>query len=414
VLLEQIVCKSQVVGRFGVLILLAISTTIGLGSHVHAETHYIPAVNLTQRYDSNVFYAPKQFIPQGTQPWDLVTTLSGGLKVQNKSRIGDTEVEASVNGNVYAYNTDLAYYGTYLNGTTDLSSWIQELLPKARLRLSDNFLYTPEPPAFVTAGSDTFARGVQGFRSNTFSNNLSADAGYSISRYIGLRTLYTYSIRRTGTFFVPGTPFTFFNTTANNFAVGPTYTFDDGDTLYIRYNYLTSESLPSTGVGSSFTFNAHSIEPEYVTTIVRGWKATIAGGATIVKEQQNRTFFSGRFALSNDFDRRMRATISVSRQASPAYFGTGGAMISNVAQVSLSHKFSRVIILTVSGNYAHNETTAAPTFRIETTYGNAVLDYNLTRSTKVSLSQEYGYYNFTGSPNFDRYATMLMLTTEWK
>ena len=89
-------------------------------------------------------------------------------------------------------------------------------------------------------------------------------------------------------------------------------------------------------------------------------------------------------------------------------------MISNVAQVSLSHKFSRVINLTVSGNYAHNETTQPPPFRIETTYGNAVLDYNLTRSTKVSLSQEYGYYNFTGSPNFDRYATTLTLTTEWK
>jgi hypothetical protein len=414
VLLEQIVWKSHVVGWFGVVMILAISTTIGFGSRVYAETHYIPAVNLTQRYDSNVFYVPKEFLPPGRQPWDLVTTLGAGLKVQNKSRIGDTEVEAWVNGNLYAYNTDLAYYGTYLNGTTDVSSWIQELLPKAQLRLSDQFLYTPEPPAFVTAGSDTFARGVQGFRSKTFSNNLSADAGYSISRAIGLRTLYTYSIRRTGTFFVPGTPFTFFDTTAHNFAVGPTYTFDDGDTLFIRYSYLASEQVPSTGVGSSFTFTANSIEPEYVTTIVRGWKATIAGGATLVEEQQNRTFFSGRFTLQNDFDRRNRVSVSVSRQASPAYFGAGGAMISNVAQVSLSHKFTRVIALTVSGNYAHNETTTEPAFRIETTYGSAVLDYKLTPSTKLSLSQEYGYYSFTGSPNFDRYATTLTLSTEWK
>jgi hypothetical protein len=396
--------------------LLAIGSIVetSLGLPVHAETHYIPAVNLSQRYDSNAFYAPKEFLPPGRQAWDLVTTLSGGLKFQNTSRIGNTQVEAWVNGNAYAYNTDLAYWSTYLNGTTDVSSWIQELLPKAQLRLSEQFMYTPEPPAFVTAGSDTFARGIQGFRSKTFSNNVSADAGYSISRSIGLRTTYTYAIRRTGTFFVEGAPFQFFDTTLHNVAIGPTYTFDDGDSLFIRYNYQASEQTPTTGVGSSFTFTSHSIEPEYVTTIVRGWKATIAGGGTLVEEQQNKTFFSGRFALSNDFDRRTRVSISVSRQASPSYFGTGGAMISNVAQALISHKLSRVIMLTLSGNYAHNETTTEPTFRIETTFGNAVLDYSLTRSTKLSLSQEYGFYSFTGSPNFDRYATTLTLTTEWK
>ena len=165
---------------------------------------------------------------------------------------------------------------------------------------------------------------------------------------------------------------------------------------------------------SSFSFTAHTIQPEYVTVIVRGWTATISGGATLVEEAKNRTFFSGRFALSNDFDRRTRASISVSRQAAPAYFGTGGALISNLAQVYLSHNLSRVITLTVSGNYAHNVNTTGDIFRIETTYGTAVLDYKLTPSTKLSLSQEYGYYSITGSPNFDRYATTLTLTTEWK
>jgi hypothetical protein len=396
-----------------------ISATIPPNSRLHAETHYIPAVNLSQRYDSNVFYAAKEFLPPETQQWDFVTTLSAGLKVLNKSRVGDTEFQGFVNGNVYAYNTSLSYASTYLNATSDVSSWIQELLPNARLRLSDQFMYTPEPPAFLTGGkiaeTDILARGVQGFRANTFSNNVSADAEYYISRSVGLRTVYTYSIRRSGSGFVPGTPFTFFDTTAHNVAVGPTFTFDSGDKLFVRYNYIASDQVPTTaGVSRPFTFTAHTIQPEYVTTIVRDLKATISGGATLVEEQQNRTFFSGRFALTNDFDRRTRASISVSRQASPAYFGTGGAMISNVAQVYLSHNLSRVIILTVSGNYAHNQTTSEPIFRIESTYGSAVLDYKLTRSTKLSLSQEYGYYSITSSPNFDRYATTLTLTTEWK
>jgi hypothetical protein len=179
---------------------------------------------------------------------------------------------------------------------------------------------------------------------------------------------------------------------------------------------MNSHSVPTEASAGQnpFSFTAHTIQPEYVTTGVRDLKATISGGATLVEEAKNKTFFSGRFALTNDFDRRTRASVSVSRQATPAYFGTGGALISNVAQVYVSHNFSRVVSLTVSGNYAHNETTTEPTFRIETTYGSAVLGYNLTRSTKISLSQEYGYYSFTGSPQFDRYATTLTLTTEWK
>jgi hypothetical protein len=402
------------------LILLAISTTIGLGSPVHAETHYIPVVNLSQRYDSNIFYFPKEFLPPDAQQWDFVTSLSAGLKVLNTSRLGNTEFQGFVNGNVYAHNTNLSYASTYLNGSTDVSSWIQELLPNAQLRLSDRFLYTPEPPAFLTGGkigeTDLLARGIQGYRANTFSNRLSAEGGYSISRSVGLKTTYAYSVRRTGTAFVPGTPFTFFDTTAHDVAAGPTYRFDNGDTLFVRYNYMASASDPSEAASGqpSFTFTAHTLQPEYIAAIVRGWTATISGGATLVEEAQNKTFFSGRFALTNDFDRRTRASISVSRQATPAYFGTGGALISNVAQAYLSHNLSRVIILTVSGNYALNESTTGPTFRIETIYGSAVLDYNLTRSTKVSLSQEYGTYNITDTPNFDRYATTLTLTTEWK
>jgi hypothetical protein len=347
-----------------------------------------------------------------------VTTLSPGIRVLNKSRLGDTEVEAGANGSVYAYNTNISYVGTYLNAATDVSDWMQHLVSGLNLRLSDQFSYTPEPPAFITGGkipeSDLLARGVQGYRSNTFSNNVAADASYSISRSVALKTGYSYSVRRTGNIFVPGQPFTFFDTNAHNVATGPTYTFSGGDSLFIKYNYLNSDQTPTTGVGPSFTFTAHSIQPEYAATIVRGWKTTISGGATLLEEANNKTFFSGKFTLLNDFDRRTRVSISVSRQPSPAYFGTGGALISNVAQVYLSHNLTRVIILSISANYAHNETASEPVFKIETIYGSAALDYKLTRTTKLSLSQEYNHISFTGSPDFDRHATMLTLTTEWK
>jgi hypothetical protein len=416
--------KGHCIGRRVTLIMLAIGSIAGMtmGSRAQAETTYTPSVRFSQRYDSNVFYSPKEFIPPGTQTWDLVTTLGADVKVLNKSRLGDTELRVGVNGNAYAYNSDLAYGSAHVFAASDLTDWMNELLPGLKLRISDAFQYTPEPPAFLTGGkpeqSDTFARGIQAFRANTYSNNFSVDGGYSFSRSVGLRANYTNSIRRIGSRFVttPTTTgqFAYFDTTVHSFTTGPTYTFEGGDTLFLRYNYVTADSSTTTGVATSIKFTAHSIQPEYVTPIVRGWMATISGGATVIEQVENRAFISGRFALINDFDRQTRVSIAVSRQASPAYFGTGGAFISNVAQLYVSHGFTRLVRLTVSGNYAYNETVPVKTFTIKTIAGSAVLDYSLTRSTTVSLSQEYSHYNYTGVSPFDRYATMLTLTTEWK
>ena len=120
----------------------------------------------------------------------------------------------------------------------------------------------------------------------------------------------------------------------------------------------------------------------------------------MVEQAGNRTFFSGSFSLTNEFDRQTQVSIAVSRQAAPAYFGTGGAFISNVAQLYVSHGFSRVVQLTVRGNYAYNESTPVKFITVESINGSAVLDYNLTRDTKLSLSQGYTHFNLTGVTPF--------------
>ena len=83
-------------------------------------------------------------------------------------------------------------------------------------------------------------------------------------------------------------------------------------------------------------------------------------------------------------------------------------MISNVVQLYVVHKFTRLLHLTVSGNYAQNESTAVD-FKFDTLIASARLDYQLTRSTQISLSQEYDHFSYTGVSPFDRYATTLML-----
>ena len=88
-------------------------------------------------------------------------------------------------------------------------------------------------------------------------------------------------------------------------------------------------------------------------------------------------------------------------------------MISNVGQLSVSHSFSRLLKLTVIGSYAYNESTPVKAFTSKIYNTSAVLDYRLTQSTKLSLSQEYSHFDRTAVPVFDKLVTMLMVSTEW-
>ena len=390
-------------------------------SPAQAETRFIPSVSLEERYDSNVWYGPKESVPPGGQEWDLVTTAQAQAHIENKSRLGDTIVDAGVTASTFAYNTDLAFVSTNVAVSSDLTDWAKELLPGLKFNISDSFLYTPETPAFLAGGkpaeSDVFSRGLQAVRANTFKNIASAQTAYSLSRSVDLRSAYSYAIYRVGQLFATSpTQFgaAFFDTTVHTLAAGPTYRLEGGDTLFLKYGYTTAESVPTSGAGQSINYSAHTIAPEYVSAFFRGWTLTMSGGATLIEQAGNRTLFSGRLALGTNLDPALRVQASVSRQVSPAFFGTGGAMISNVAQLYISQRFSKVLQLTVSGSYAHNESEPVQSFRFDSVVASAALEYKITRTYKVSLSQEYNHFSYTGTAPFDRYATMFTITAEWK
>src|ERR1043165_9310049 len=186
-----------------------------VGSRAQAETEYTPSLSLAQRYDSNVFSTAKVFVPRGSQSWDLVSTVGAKLALLNKSRLGDTSLRAGVDGNVYAYNTNLSYASTNVLASSDVTDWALELVPGLKLRISDAFRYAPQQSAFmgmgarpITSGTslqnepDVLFRGLQGARANTYSNNFFTEAGYSLSRSVGLRADYSYSILHIGRLFV--------------------------------------------------------------------------------------------------------------------------------------------------------------------------------------------------------------------
>ena len=404
---------------FPLILLAFILGSSPFGADTWADTTVTPSVGLSQRYDSNVFYAPPEFIPAGRQAWDLVTTASSTVEVLNRSRVGDSILRAGLSGSVFAYNTDLAFVSTNIFASSDVSAWLNERIRGFRLRLYDSFQYTPESPAFLTGGklaetSDIFSRGIQGARANTFRNTFAAQSFYSLARSVGVRADYSFSIYRVGQILfttAPGVPVAFFDTTFHSVAAGPAYTFAGGDTLFLKYAYGRANQ---SGEGLNFSYATHTLAPEYVSKALPGWTMTIGGGVTRLEQEGSSIFFSGRFLLATNLDRRTRVQISLSREAAPAIYGSAGALISNVAQFSISHGLAKLLRLTVTANYAYNETTPVDTFTFNSIAGSAILEYKLTRQVSLLLSQSYNRYDYTDFPTLERYATMGTLNISWK
>jgi hypothetical protein len=89
-------------------------------------------------------------------------------------------------------------------------------------------------------------------------------------------------------------------------------------------------------------------------------------------------------------------------------------MISNLAQFNVTYGFTRLLRLTAGAYYAYNETAPVKTYASRNVRGSVALDFHLTPSTTLVLSQDYNYYERTGVLPYDRIVTMLTLKYEWK
>jgi hypothetical protein len=401
---------------------MALGSGIVFASRVGAQTTYIPSVSLSERYDSNVFRTTRSSVPLGRQHWDFVTTARASVDVVDKSRLADSLLRAGVNGNAFVYNSDLAFVSTDVFAASDMTRGVSELVRGLRLRITDSFRYTPEMPDFLYGGhpedtADLYSGGLQGSRANTYRNILHANSDYSLSRSFSLTTNYSFSMFRRGRkdpTSDSADAVAYFNNTQHAVDIGPTYMFEGGDTLFFKYNYSTGESVPE-GPGASTGYTFQTIAPVYVTKAVPGWTLTISGGATLVKQGGgDHVFMSGKLGLATDLDRRTHVGMSVSRQARPSYYETSSSLVSNLALFNVSYGITRLVRLTAGTYYAYNETIPVKTFAFRSARGVVSLDYSMTQSTTLSLSQEYAYYERTGVLPYDRIVTMLTLRTEWE
>ena len=169
----------------------------------------VPSIQVSERYDSNVFFASRSQL-QGLTPEDFVTTVAPqvrGLYADQQRLVRVNAVVGAV-GSHYVNNPELSYVGANAGAILDMSDLVSRWRPGARWTVSDTYFYSPQPPAFLLGGqlgaqANPLVAGFQAQRTNTSSNSVNTSLQFPINRTVSLSGSYTHSFIHYGSSNVP-------------------------------------------------------------------------------------------------------------------------------------------------------------------------------------------------------------------
>lgn len=388
----------------------------------HAQTTLIPSANVSGYYDTNIWNRPKGFLPTGTRLDDYVTAVGGAVQLLHETRDIDAKLKLGGDFNAYMENTGLNFFNAKVNGTIGLDRWVDQYVRGARLRVTENFRYTPQSPGFVTGvrqdiGQDnTFFTGLQAFRANTFINTTAVTGSYPVSRDLALEGGYTFGLRKFGSILGgEGGGVRFFNTTTNTWFGGPRYQLSKNDSIAAVYRQSFILQARSDG-GRSFATNLITLAGNYEKKF-HEWEVKVEGGVTFV-EPAGRSFPTGSLTVSTQTERDTVLRATIYRQARPSVFLVGGAILSSVAQVGISHQFYERLTLDGDAAFGYSQffpDTSRSTFQNFT--GSTRLSYKVTRDITADISYTFQSIKSDATSieyQFSRHMVGFFLSAEWK
>lgn len=390
---------------------------------VHAETLIVPSASLRSYYDSNVYRRPKQLLAPGTQAGDFANMFGANVALLHKTR--DIEVDMKMGGifQTYVENTNRNYVGALLNGHVGLDHWVDQYVRGAKLRVTENLRYTPEQPSFLQGvrdlpGDAGLTTGIQGFRANTLYNTTQLNGSYPVSRDISVEGGYTFVLRRIGrvqggTEDLQGTT-VFFDTMAHTWFGGPRYQLTRNDSVAVLYRQTFITQSAAQG-GRNFDTNLITLVGDYSKEF-QEWSFTIQAGITFA-EPVGRAFPSGTLTVKTQPERDTVVYLRLSREGRPSYFLQGGATISNVASLGISHRIYERLILDGGVSFGYNEYFPNTDRKLQNITASSKLAYKLTRTITGEIF--YIYQNIDADSSslrfqYSRNQAGLMLTVAWE
>jgi hypothetical protein len=397
-----------------------------VGDLTEGQTRVIPAVNFTERYDSNVWYG---FTPPGARKADYATGIQPQVTFDHKGKYVEGTLFTTGTAEFYTNNPSLNYVGGTANLNAKLDQLTQRLDRRLSLTVMDQFIYTTQLQGFVNPvpgqapafGGSPIGSGVQTFRVTTTANSGKAVGSYILTPTITLNGSYTnYYISFGGTVGGQSTGVPVFGFTTHALSGGPQFKLTPRDVVETKYTY-TNASYVSTTPTVGGTFITHGATLGWTRQLSQTLSATVTGGATLIDfgdVQQpagsNLTYVAS-MSLQWNYEKNSAATFSYSRAVAPGFFGAPVPLVSNTVNVSASRALTQKLRIVGTANYAHNEDTES-IIRFISYGGTVSLTYDIARS--VSATVNYIYYNYdskliTQVFHFDRNALMLSLRMAW-
>lgn len=376
------------------------------------ETWVLPSLSIAERYDSNVF-----FVTSGQNLEDFVTTVIPRLQVNHDGEYGVGNVYAAATGEAYVRNPGLNYVAPSGGFHADLDRSIQRLIPKAKLMLRDDFVFTPRPPAFAapetgSVAPDAFVRGIQASRANSYSNIGEIRGSYALTPGTAWQASYSNQIIRFGNQFVTPVLGRYFSTTYQTVQSGPVFELTPRDTVNLTYQYQQGD-FDGGGFGGGFTTQGGFVGYKRALTPTLSFEGSL-GGALVMPA--NSMQYTGSAFLEWHGESSM-AKGGYSRAVVPSFFVGGLPLLSEVVSGTASHRYSDLVTFFVAADYADNKSVPDPILVFRSMMARTGVDYILTKWATANLSYSYSefkYSLFGTNAFFDRHQLMFTIRMEWK
>lgn len=390
------------------------SIRVGNGLHV------VPSVQVSERYDSNVFFASKSQL-QGLTPEDFVTTVAPqvrGLYTDHENLVKVNAVVGAV-GSYYATNTGLSYVGANVGAVLDMSDLLSQWRPGAKWTVSDTFFYSPQPPAFLLGGQsreqvNPYVAGFQAYRTNTSSNSVNTVFELPFNRTVNLSGSYTNSFIHYGASQVPQAPI-LISQQAQAYTAGLIKQVSLYDS--VRVNFTGNEF----DLGRLGAFSARGGTLGWTHKFTPTISLNATGGAQVLSGELNGAPFSSMIAPSGSLaihwkDPTTFIALAYSSGITPSFQSQGAALLNHTVSFNMTQNTPiRDLVGLLAANYSVANAYGANSgvaISWTTVGGTAGLRYRATQ--KMFLTLIYSYQNVDnvfGGAHFayDRHVAQLNL-----